>query len=220
MKNSEKNEKAFDFFKEPYSYKMGGTQIVILPNGKQKHFDDRKYYSGRGAKFNKSIQHDLLGEIKVSRKRYSAFLHTLKERENAILQREKLEAEKAARYNDFKIKGLYELSQNDWTKFIVLSSEESTGRYFDAERLAKTFDISVNDAELLRSIGKTYVFAKQNSSGKIIRFYHSSLECNNLAISFSYPTKKEIEKFNHEDWLSAPFAHLVGQTDNKNHFVC
>ncbi len=51
MKTTEKIEKAFNFFKQTYSYKMGGTQTVVLPNGQGKYFDDRALYSGRGAKY-------------------------------------------------------------------------------------------------------------------------------------------------------------------------
>lgn len=74
MKNSEKFNRAFDYFKKGYAYKMGGTQTVALPNGKSKSFDDRQYYSGRGAKFNKDVRHDIIGVVKVSRKDYADFL--------------------------------------------------------------------------------------------------------------------------------------------------
>lgn len=37
------NQKTFDHFKKSYSYKMGGTQTVVLPNGKSRSFDDREY---------------------------------------------------------------------------------------------------------------------------------------------------------------------------------
>ena len=47
MKNQEKFNKAFIYFKQSYSYKMGGTQTVCLPNGKTQYFDDREYYNGR-----------------------------------------------------------------------------------------------------------------------------------------------------------------------------
>lgn len=90
MKNSEKFEKAFNYFKKSYAYKMGGTQTVVLPNGKSKSFDDRQYYSGRGAKYNNSVKHDALGIVKVSKKEYSAFLEYLKiekQRLNEIAER-------------------------------------------------------------------------------------------------------------------------------------
>lgn len=74
MKNSEKFNKAFDYFKKSYAYKMGGTQTVVLPNGKSKFFDDRQYYSGRGAKYNKDIRHDIIGDVKVSKSDYADFL--------------------------------------------------------------------------------------------------------------------------------------------------
>jgi len=36
----------------------------------------------------------------------------------------------------------------------------------------------------------------------------------------SIASPERIAKFKHEDWVNAPYAHLVGQTENKNHFVC
>src|SRR5690606_23432392 len=104
--------------------------------------------------------------------------------------------------------------------FIELSDEESYGKYFDAERLARTLDISVEDAELLNSQGKTYVFATQITTGRIVELFHASLSCNPLYISYEYVDKKRMDEFDHEKWASAPYAGLVGQTERKNHFVC
>lgn len=224
MKRSEITEAAFNFFKKSYAYKMGGTQTVILPNGKSHTFDEREYYSGRGAKYNSSIKHDALGEVKVSRKDYSAFIKMMKERE-ANRKAWAIEAEAtSARIEEAKTKGIYTIKQatHGEGKYIELSEKESEGRYFDADRLAATLDISVEDAELLNSRGKTYVFAKQLSTGKKIELYHPSLSCNSLSIWFDYASDEKVKEFEseRENWTNAPYAHIVGQTDNANHFVC
>lgn len=219
MKNLEKIEQAFSYFKRAYCYKMGGTQTVILPNGKSKYFDDRQYYSGRGARYNSSIRHDEIGDVRISKKEYSEFLKMLKDREKLQIVRRQKEAKKLARIEDAKSNGVYSIIEEDYGTFVELSDEEYYGNYFDPDRLANTLKIDVSDAKLLKSTGKTYVFAK-SEYGNVYELYHSSLDCNNLSISISIATQDRIDEFNHEEWASAPYAGLVGQTENKNHFVC
>ena len=216
MKNLEKIEKAFTHFKKGYAYKMGGTQTVILPNGKERKFDDREYYSGRGAKYNASIKHDNIGTVKVSKIDYSKFLAELKAREIRIAENKKKLAEAEARIKDAKERGEYSIIGD----YVELSDEEAAGRYFDSNRLAKTLDISIEDARLLKSNGKTYVFAKRKSDGIVLELFHPSLSCNDLSIHISVATPERIVEFKHEEWSSAPFAGMVGQTENLNHFVC
>lgn len=220
MKTLETIEQAFSFFKKSYNRKMGGTQTVVLPNGESKFFDDREYYSGRGAKYNSSIQHDEIGEVKVSQKEYSEFLKMLKDREERRATNLRKAAEKADRIEKAKSAGVYSIAREEYGNFIELSDDETYSNSFDAERLAKTLDIRVEDAELLNSAGKTYVFAKQISTGKIIELFHASLLSNDLNISFEYVSEERVAEFDHEEWASAPYAGVVGQTDKKNHFVC
>jgi hypothetical protein len=221
MQNSEKYQKAFEWFKQSYDYKMGGTQTVVLPNGKSKEFDDRGYYSGRGAKYNSSIRHDIKGEVKVSRKEYSEFLKMLKERELRIAENQRRLNDKNCRIELAKSKGIYSVDGDltDGGVYVELSNEEVSTNTFDEKRLANTFDISIEDVELLKSKGKTYVFA-ETFYGEIFRLYHASLECNNLSIHVEKISQKEVDKFNHNEWLNAPFSKKIGQTNNKNHFVC
>lgn len=219
MRNQEKFNKAFDYFKKSYEYKMGGTQTVVLPNGKEKEFDDREYYSGRGSKYNSSIKHDEIGVVKVSRKDYSAFLKMLKDQEHSKKIRLQERAKKEARLLEAKKNGVYGLKISKHGAFVELSDDEIFNHYFDAKRLAKTLQIKVKDAELLNSVGKTYVFAK-SKNGKTYELYHSSLDCNDLSISINEVTEDRIKKFDPVKWQNAPFAHLVGQTQNTNHFVC
>lgn len=77
----------------------------------------------------------------------------------------------------------------------------------------------MSDAELLKSLGKTYVFAK-SKNGKNYQLYHSSLFVNHLSISVKEVSEDRMREFVHDEWASAPYASEVGQTSNKNHFVC
>lgn len=221
MKTIEKYNSAFAHFKQSYKYKMGGTQTVVLPNGKEKNFDDREYYSGRGARYNSSIKHDEIGIVKVSRKEYSDFLKKLREREVAIQARVKQDEERQLRIENAKAKGIYSLEDSEYGgRFVELTYSEMETCQFDTCRLANTLNVSVKDVELLHSTGKTYVFARQKESGKLIRLYHPSLDCNRLSIHVEFVTEEYFNEFNHDEWASAPFAKLLGQTESKNHFVC
>jgi len=207
-------------FKKSYAYKMGGSQTIELPNGQQFAFNDKEYYSGRGAKYNASISHDNKGIIKVSRKEFSAVLKAEREMKAAMKERGAERKAAAKRYADNAAAGIYGVSVKDYGTFIELSENESRGKYFDAERLAKTLNISVEDAELLKSHGKTYVFAKKLDGTGTIELYHNSLSCNDLNISISEAQPEKLAEFNHDEWAAAPYAELVGMTENKNHFVC
>jgi len=212
MKNSEKYEKAFSYFKLNYDYKMGGTQTVILPNGKQKFFDDKEYYSGRGAKYNKNINHDIIGNVKISRSEYSLFLKKIKEQEENFKKTLKGQQEKEIRINNAKIQGIYSINENGYI--------ELSDNILNAKRLAKTLNIKTEDAELLNSTGKTYVFAKQINSNKTYRLYHPDLSCNNLSIHIEENKKDEIENFKKSRGSHGQFAKALGQTSHSNHFVC
>lgn len=215
MKNSEKFERAFEYFKRDYAYKMGGTQIVILPNGKSKFFDDREYYTGAGAKYNRSIKHDDIGEVCVSGKDYSLFLKELKEMEMRWEKQALERSEKETRIKEALKMGKYSIVNN----YVELSEEESSSRRFNPILLANTLGISVQDASLLNSEGKTYVFAK-STDGNIYQLYHPSLDCNDLSIHVEVATPERIAEFDHAEWFSAPYALEVGMTENNNHFVC
>lgn len=207
-------------FKESYNYKMGGSQILQFPNGQEFIFNDKEYYSGRGAKYNSSIKHDNKGVIVITKKQVADFFKKEKE---AVTRLKKIIAERKAtekRIAENEKTGIYGLSIREHGTLIELSTEESEGRFFDEKRLAATLDISIEDARLLNSRGKTYVFAKQITTGKIIELYHASLSCNPLNIWVSYPSADRLKEFNHDEWASAPYSHLVGMTEKNNHFVC
>ena len=58
------------FFKKNYKTKMGGTQTVVIEGIGRFVFDDRAYYKGRGAKYNKSVMHENLGEVFITKKEF------------------------------------------------------------------------------------------------------------------------------------------------------
>ena len=209
------------FFKKGYSKKMGGTQTIVLPNGQSFFFDDRQYYNGRGAKYNNDNMHENLGDILVTQKEVKELSARLRERGKNIKKAEKERKEREKVIKAAEKKGIYELTKNEYGTFVELSDNERLTNAFDAKRLANTLKISVQDAELLKSEGKTYVYAK-TEDGNIIELYHSDLSCNNLSISVDFKGKEFFEQKlkQRSEWVNAPFAELIGQTGNINHFVC
>lgn len=203
-------------FKKSYSVKMGGTQTIVFPGGESFKFDDREYYSGRGAKYNSSIRHESLGNVIVSKTDLKDYVTRINERAARIAANAKAEKLANKRISEAKKQGIYTISENN---FVELSDNEWQNNTFDAERLAKTLKISIQDAELLKSEGKTYVFAK-SEDGNTYELYHSDLSCNNLSIYVGIASPERVAEFQPAEWQSAPYAHLVGQTSNNNHFVC
>lgn len=208
-------------FKASYIYKMGGTQTIVFPNGQRFDFNDKEFYSGRGAKYNASIRHDIKADVLVSNSQLKEALKADRERKKTIKANELLAKQRAKRIAEAKKNGVYSFYLNDKAgeKYVELSEEERNGNFFDSERLAATLKISVVDANLLNSNGKTYVFAK-SEDGNIYELYHPSLSDNRLSITILIATPERIAEFIPAEWQSAPYAHLVGQTENTNHFVC
>jgi hypothetical protein len=216
LKNLAITEELAVYFKQSYSVKMGGTQTVVFPNGESFYFNDKEYYSGRGAKYNSSIRHQNLGDVLVSKEELKDYVARLNE--IAKIKKENAKTKKAMelRIKQAKKDGIYFIKENG---FVELEEKEWYNRTFDAKRLANTLKISEADAELLYSEGKTYVLAK-SEDGNTYELYHSDLSCNHLAIHVSIATPEIIAEFKPQEWQNAPFAHLVGQTNNNNHFVC
>ncbi len=209
MELNERFEQAFIYFKKSYTRKMGGTQTVILPNGRSKYFDDRKYYEGQGKRYNRSNMHQHIGKVKVSRKAYSEFYNYLKDKEQQAIENLKRKAEKKSRIAEAESKGIYSI----YERFVEFEGK------FNPEILAKTLKISEKDANLLMSEGKTYVFA-QSEDGKLYKMYHPSLTCNDLYIQVLQVTHEYFIEFSEKWGEHGQFAELLGQSENKNHFVC
>lgn len=99
LKNLAITESLATYFKESYSVKMGGTQTVEFPCGTKFFFDDKEYYSGRGAKYNSSINHQNLGFVLVTKKQLIDYVNRLNE-----VARIKKENAKIAKLENLKIK--------------------------------------------------------------------------------------------------------------------
>ena len=203
-------------FKKSYKFKMGGTQTVVFPKGESFYFDDRQYYSGRGAKYNSSIRHEFLDIIIVSQKELKDYVIKINVLNAKIAANKKAKKAYDKRILQAKKDGIYTIDHNG---YLDLSDNEWQSNNFDAARLANTLKISVKDATLLHSKGKTYVFAK-SEDGNTYELYHSDLSCNYLSIWTGVATPERIAEFEPKEWQSAPYAGLVGQTSNNNHFVC
>lgn len=212
-------------FKMPYAKKMGGTQTIVMPDGERFYFDDRDYYKGKGAKYNNDNMHHYIGEVIVTQEQADLLeleLEEQRKRNEAIrIEREREAEEKRQRLESAKKAGIYNIVRYDYGTFVELSDEERLSRTFDAQRLANTLNISESDCELLKSEGKTYVYAT-TKDGNIIELYHSDLSMNHLSISVNYKGESLFNKklSERESWVNAPFAKEVGQTEHLNHFVC
>ena len=205
-----------------FNRKMGGTRKLFVDGELVAYQNCCETYSGRGTKYNNSISYDYQ-VYNLTRKEYekavNEFAKLIFENEKEAAIRIKANKARSKRILEAKNKGIYSLKKSDWCEFVEFSEDEIFGKYFDSRRLANTLNISVEDAELLKSIGKTYVFAK-TTDGKLLELYHSSLDCNNLSISIIEISEEKLKEFDVEEWHNAPYSHLVGQTSAKNHFVC
>lgn len=210
-----------NYISTPYCYAMGGTKTLIIDNKQVLFLDQKDIYRGRGNKYNTSIRYDeqiysitseQLEEYKklIGKKKYD-------EQKNISLINKEFK-QKQKRIFEADKKGVYSVYNN----IIELSESERVFNTFNPSKLAKTLNISISDAELLKSRGKTYVFAQKLDNSEIIELYHADLNNNSLYIHVSKPTEERIKEFkaNHSNWLNAPYSHLLGQTENKNHFVC
>ena len=77
--------------------------------------------------------------------------------------------------------------------------------------------IKMNEVEKLILIsGKTYFFAESNIG--LLMFYHN----HHQSYGFEKVAEEKRQEFlnERESWVNAPFAKEVGQTDNKDLFVC
>lgn len=84
-----------ELFKRSYSKKMGGKQTVVIEGMGRFDFDDRTYYKGRGAKYNKSSMHEDLGEVFVS---HDEFMKEVENRARIAYEMQKNEREYKRRY--------------------------------------------------------------------------------------------------------------------------
>ena len=210
-----------NYISKPYCYVMGGTKTLYIENKQVLFIEQKNIYSGRSSKFNKSIRYD--------EQIYNITLNQLEQYKKEIGKKKYEEQKNYALINkEFKQKQkrIFEADKNGvysiYNNIIELSESERVFNTFNPSKLAKTLNISISDAELLKSSGKTYVFAQKLDNSEIIELYHADLKNNSLCIHVSKPTDERISEFkaNHANWFNAPYSQLLGQTENKNHFVC
>ena len=210
-----------NYISEAYCYAMGGKKTLNINNKQVLFLEQKNIYRGRASKFNTSIRYDeqiyniTLNQLEQYKKEIGKKKYQEQKEEQKINKEFK---QKQKRIFEADKKGVYSIYNN----IIELSESERVFNTFNHSKLAKTLNISISDAELLKSSGKTYVFAKKLDNSEIIELYHADLKNNSLYIHVSKPTDKRVSEFkaNHANWVNAPYSQLLGQTENKNHFVC
>ena len=77
-------------------------------------------------------------------------------------------------------------------------------------------ELNVDLSDFFNASGKTYYFAESKIG--LLLFYHNHRQ----SYSFDFTTEEKKSEFYGErkNWTSAPYAHLLGQNDNINLFVC
>jgi hypothetical protein len=197
-----------------YVYKMGGTRTLIIDGVEVLKIDNREYYSGRGAKQNTSIRYDnqiykLTSQevIKLSRN----IAKELYAEAKRCAANQKAERERLKVFKECAAKGVYPFNGS----MVMLSDAESYNRSYNVDKLARTLNISREDAKLVGSEGKTYVFAKTNN-GEYLRIFHPCLCCNPLYIHTNPITIADIVKFN-RDWRK---LDNINEDNLEYHFVC
>ena len=210
-----------NYISTPYCCAMGGTKTLVIDKKQVLFLDQKNIYRGRGSKYNTSIRYDdqiyniTENQLEQYKKEIGKKIYE-EQKQNALINKEFKQKQK--RIFEADKKGVYSIYNN----IIELSESERVFNTFNHSKLAKTLNISISDAELLKSSGKTYVFAQKLDNSEIIELYHADLNNNSLYIHVSKPTDARVSEFkaNHANWVNAPYSQLLGQTENKNHFVC
>ncbi len=167
--------------------------------------DERKYYEGRGAKYNKASMHENVNTF-VTKNEFNMYVKKVAKRhfehQKTLIKERKDIRELCKKFN---------LNP----KHYIYSTID--GLFFTAEKkeIIET-ELNINLTEFFAATGKTYFFVETRIG--ILQFYHN----NRQSYSFHLSSIEERSKFyqNREDWVTAPYAHLLGQTNNINLFVC
>jgi len=201
-------ENAATYFAKGFSKKMGGTQTItfedeFLPEIK---LDKKEYYTGRGAKYNNQSMHEHI-DVFVSKKDFNDRVNY---RATSIFNQQKENAETNKKMSDFCKK--YGLKKSNYNGF-----SESMGLFFALETknlIEKELDVDLT--EFFNATGKTYYFTKSKIG--LLEFYHN----HGQSYSFNFTTEEEINEFkvNRDSWIDAPYAHILGQTNNIDLYVC
>lgn len=200
-------ENAATYFTASFNKKMGGTQTITFEDNfiPEIKVDKRDYYQGRGAKYNSASMHEHIN-VFISK---AAFNEKVNNRAKMLFERQKEENTRRMELRQFCQK--HGLNAKNYTQ------KGSCGIYFSPEnKSAIELELNVNITDFLNASGKTYFFAESKIG--LICFYHNHRQ----SYSFDFATEEEKNKFDtdRERWITAPYSYLVGQTNNKNLFVC
>lgn len=141
-------------FKRPYIYKMGGTQTLHVEGLGVESFDDREYYSGRGAKYNHSINHDNKGDIYVNAAEVEAYI----------------QRETAARWDSEKAADIYRRQRREYSK--MRKQKEDAG---------EELTISAENCKDIYNIDAVVKFAAEKGfavSREAIEHNHDAWQCD------------------------------------------
>lgn len=198
---------AATYFSVSFSKKMGGTQTISFEDDfiQKIEVDKRDYYSGRGAKYNSPTMHQHI-DVLVSKSDFDKKVTT---RAKTLFERQKEELKKQKALTSFCEK--YGLSKNKYREISI-----HDGSVFFEQGIGVGDELDVDLTDFYNASGKTYFFAESKIG--LLLFYHNHRQ----SFSFNFATEEEKSKFYKErkEWTDAPYAHLLGQNDNKNLFVC
>ena len=200
-------ERAADFFSKSFSKKMGGTQKITFEDDflPAIELDDREYYKGLGSKYNSTSMHEHI-DVFVTK---SEFEEKVNSRAKMFFERQKEDKNKANKL--IKFCSSFGLNSK------LFSSVSENFLFFEKSKKSEIEkELNVNISEFFATSGKTYFFAESNIG--LLMFYHN----HHQSYGFEKVTESKRQEFlnERESWVNAPFAKEVGQTDNKNLFVC
>lgn len=201
-------ENAAIYFKKSYSKKMGGTQTITFEDDflTKIELNDKEYYSGRGAKYNSASMHEHI-DVFVSK---HEFEYLVSDRAKMLFERQKEQLNTKKMLANFCKE--FDLTTNNY-----LSISTSGYVYFEKSKKSQIEkELKVDLTDFFNASGKTYFFA--DSRIGLLQFYHN----HNQSYSFEFVNEDKRQEFlnERESWVNAPYADLVGQSENINLYVC
>lgn len=196
---------AADYFSKSFSKKMGGTQKITFEDNfiEPIEIDKKEYYTGKGAKYNNDSIHEHL-DVFVTKAEFDAKVNY---RSSEIFNREKEKSQEKKALKNFC--QYHNLNVKNYDGF-------SSGFVFFKDRNEVEKELNVDLSEFFEASGKTYFFA--DSKIGLLMFYHNHRQ----SFGFEIVNEEKRQEFlnDRQNWVNAPYAREVGQTENKNLFVC
>ena len=200
-------ENADVYFSKSFNKKMGGTQTITFEDDflPSIELDKREFYTGRGAKYNSNSMHEHI-DVFVTK---SEFEEKVNSRAKMFFERQKEDKNKANEL--IKFCSSFGLNSK------LFSSISENFLYFEKSKKSEIEKaLNIDLSEFFEASGKTYFFAESNIG--LLMFYHN----HHQSYGFEKVSESKRQEFlnERESWVNAPFAKEVGQTDNKDLFVC